>query len=122
VETDRDGRIDLKIGGALPIANLARFHAFSAGITISGTVDRLVAAQETGTLDAETATALREAFETVSRIRLEHHAACLAGGRPADNRVDPQGLPPLRRAGLREALRAVATAQRRLGVYARQGL
>src|SRR6476646_2560803 len=122
VETDRDGRIDLKIGGALPIANLARFHALSAGITISGTVDRLVAAQETGSLDAETATALREAFETVSRIRLEHHAACLAHGRPADNRVDPQALPPLRRAGLREALRAVAAAQRRLGVYARPGM
>jgi CBS domain-containing protein len=122
VETDRDGRIDLKIGGALPIANLARFHALSSGITISGTVDRLVAAQETGSLDAETATALREAFETVSRIRLEHHAACLAHGRPADNRVDPQALPPLRRAGLREALRAVAAAQRRLGVYGRQGM
>ena len=122
VETDRDGRIDLKIGGALPIANLARFHALASGITISGTVDRLVAAQETGSLDAETATALREAFETVSRIRLEHHAACLADGRPADNRVDPQALPPLRRAGLREALRAVAAAQRRLGVYARPGM
>jgi CBS domain-containing protein len=122
ISTDDDGRIDLKIGGALPIANLARLHAFAAGITISGTVDRLVAAQETGQLDAETATALREAFETVSRIRLEHHAACLAGGRPADNRVDPHELPPLRRAGLREALRAVAAAQRRLGVYARPGL
>ncbi len=58
----------------------------------------------------------------MSRIRLEHHAACLADGRPADNRVDPGSLPPLRRAGLREALRAVAAAQRRLAVYARQGL
>jgi len=122
ISTDDDGRIDLKIGGALPIANLARLHAFAAGITISGTVERLVAAQETGRLDAETATALREAFATVSRIRLEHHAACLADRRPADNRVDPQELPPLRRAGLREALRAVAAAQRRIGVYARPGL
>jgi CBS domain-containing protein len=122
VATDRDGRVDLKIGGALPIANIARLHAFAAGITISGTVDRLVAAEETGHLDAETAVSLREAFETVSRIRLEHHAECLAAGRPADNRIDPGALPPLRRAGLREALRAVAAAQRRLSVYARQGM
>jgi CBS domain-containing protein len=122
VATDRDGRIDLKIGGALPIANLARLHAFAAGITISATVDRLIAAQEVGRLDAETATALREAFETVSRIRLEHHAACLASGRPADNRVDPGELPPLRRVGLREALRAVAAAQRQLSVHLRPGL
>jgi CBS domain-containing protein len=122
VTTDRDGRIDLKIGGALPIANLARLHAFAAGITISGTVDRLLAAQETGQLDAETATALREAFETVTRVRLERHAECLAAGRPADNRIDPEALPPLRRAALRDALRAVADAQRRLSVYVRPGM
>jgi CBS domain-containing protein len=122
VSTDRDGRIDLKVGGALPIANLARLHAFAAGITISGTVDRLVAAEETGRLDAEEATALREAFDTVTRIRLEHHAACLADGRPADNRIDPHALPPLRRIGLREALRAVAASQRRLAVHQRPGL
>jgi CBS domain-containing protein len=122
VTTDRDGRIDLMFGGALPIANLARLHAFAAGITISGTVDRLVAAQETGQLDAETATALREAFETVTRIRLERHAECLAAGRPADNRIDPEALPPLRRAALREALRAVADAQRRLSVFVRPGM
>ncbi|MEA2247694.1 MAG: hypothetical protein QOH46_2223 [Solirubrobacteraceae bacterium] len=122
LSTDRAGRIDLKIGGALPIANLARLHAFAAGITISGTVDRLIAAQEVGRLDAETATALREAFETVSRIRLEHHAECLAAGRPADNLIYPRELPPLRRVGLREALRAVAAAQRRLSVHLRPGL
>jgi CBS domain-containing protein len=122
VVTDRDGRIDLKVGAALPIANLARLHAFAAGITVSGTVDRLVAAQETGQLDADVATALREAFETVTRIRLEHHAECLSAGRPADNRVDPETLPPLRRAAMREALRAVADAQRRLSVYVRPGL
>jgi CBS domain-containing protein len=122
VTTDRDGRIDLKLGGALPIANLARLHAFAAGITISGTVDRLIATQETGGLDAETATALREAFETVTRVRLERHAECLAAGRPADNRVDPEALPPLRRAALREALRAVADAQRRLSVFVRPGM
>jgi CBS domain-containing protein len=122
VLTDRDGRIDLKVGGALPIANLARLHAFAAGITISGTVDRLVAAQETGHLDPETATALREAFETVTRVRLERHAECLAAGRPADNRIAPEALPPLRRAALREALRAVADAQRRLSVFVRPGM
>ncbi|MDP9399372.1 MAG: DUF294 nucleotidyltransferase-like domain-containing protein [Actinomycetota bacterium] len=120
--TDRDGRVDLKRGAAVPIANLARLHALAGGITISATVDRLVAAQETGQLERETATALREAFGEVHRIRLEHHAACLRAGRTADNRVDPGALPPLRRAGLREALRAVAAAQKQLGVYAPRGI
>ena len=120
--TDRDGTIDLKTGGALPVANLARVHALANGITISGTVERLLAAEDAGHLDRETATGLREAFAVVSRVRLEHHAARIAEGRAPDNRVDPQALPPLRRVNLREALRAVAAAQRRLMVYARPGL
>jgi CBS domain-containing protein len=114
--TDRDGRLDIKRGGALPIANLARLHAISAGITISGTLDRLTAAQETGALDADQATTLREAFAIVMRVRIEHHAACLRAGAPPDNRVDPGALPSLQRATLREALREVAAHQKRLSV------
>jgi CBS domain-containing protein len=115
--TDDQGRIDLKQGGALPIANLARFHALSAGITISSTFDRLIAVEEAGALDAETAVGLREAFQLVARVRLEHHAECIAAGAPIDNLVAPDRLTPLRRLGLRDALKAVATAQKRLSVY-----
>jgi CBS domain-containing protein len=120
--TDRDGCIDLKMGGALPVANLARIHGLANGITISGTVDRLMAAQETGHLDPETGTALREAFSVISRIRLEHHAARIAAGQRPDNRIDPRTLPPLRRVNLREALRAVAAGQRQLLVHTRPGI
>ncbi|MBA2517409.1 MAG: cyclic nucleotide-binding domain-containing protein [Solirubrobacterales bacterium] len=122
VATGSDGCVDLKLGGALPIANVARLHAIAAGITISGTVDRLIAAEATGSLEAESAVELREAFAAVSQIRLEHHADCLRAGRPPDNRVDPLTLPPLRRAGLRDALRAVQGAQRRLSVFAPLGM
>jgi CBS domain-containing protein len=116
------GRLDIKRGGGIPIANLARFFALSHGITISGTEDRLVAAEEVGALDHEAATALREAFEIVMRIRLEHHAAQLESGEEPDNLVDPAQLPPLARAQLREAFRAVAQIQKRLAVYVPLGL
>lgn len=117
-----DESVDLKKGGVIPIANLARFHALANGITISSTLDRLVAAQELGALEAETAAALREAFEIVSHIRLEHHAACIGAGRDPDNIIDPKDLPPLARVHLREALRAVAAAQKQLGVYVPLGI
>ena len=117
IATDRDGRFDVKIGGALPIANLARLHALSAGITISATLDRLLAAEETGVLDSETGGELREAFAIVARVRHEHHARCVSEGRAADNRVDPEELSAPRRAELTEALRAVAAAQRKLSVF-----
>jgi CBS domain-containing protein len=116
------GGIDLKQGGVIPIANLGRFLALSNGITISSTIDRLVAVEEAGALDPDTASALREAFQIVMRIRLDHHAACLQQGREPDNVVDPAQLPPLTRAQLREAFRAIAAAQKRLSVYVPLGI
>jgi CBS domain-containing protein len=119
----REGdRIDIKRGGAMPIANLARFHALKNGVTISATLDRLVAAQEVGALDADTATGLREAFAIVSRIRTVHHAAQVEAGVPIDNLVDPGALAPLARNELREAFRVVAHAQKQLSAYVPLGL
>src|SRR5712691_4336152 len=114
--------LDLKKGGTIPIANLARFFALSNGITISGTTARLEAVQAAGALDAETATALREAFEIVMRIRLDNHAAQLEAGAEPTNVVAPASLPPLTRAQLREAFRAIAHAQKLLAVYVPLGM
>ena len=116
LSTGKDGRLDVKKGGTLPIANLARLHALSAGITTSATLDRLLAAEEVGQLDSDTAGALREAFGIVLRVRHEHHAACFREGREADNRIDPEELSAPRRAELTEALRAVHDAQKRLSI------
>lgn len=106
----------------MPAVNLARFFALSNGITISSTPDRLVAAEEVGALDAEAATVLREAFAVFARVRLQHHAAQIEAGRAPDNLVDPAELPPLARAELREAFRAIAHAQKRLSVYVPLGI
>jgi CBS domain-containing protein len=114
--------LDLKTGGTIPIANLARFYALSNGITISGTTARLEAVQAAGAIDAETGAALREAFEIVMRIRLENHAAQLEAGTDPTNVVAPASLPPLTRAQLREAFRAIAHAQKLLSVYVPLGI
>jgi CBS domain-containing protein len=116
LSTGKDGRLDVKKGGTLPIANLARLHALTAGVTTSATLDRLVAAEDMGQLDVDTASSLREAFGIVLRVRHEHHAACFREGREPDNRIDPDELSAPRRAELTEALRAVADAQKRLSV------
>jgi CBS domain-containing protein len=116
------GRIDLKLGGIVPLASLARFHALSNGITISSSLDRLVAAEEVGGLERETAEALREAFTIVCDIRLEHHAACIKAGETPDNLIDPEELRPLERASLREVFLAIARAQKQLGRFVPLGL
>ena len=119
---DGRGRLDMKQGGVVPVASLARFHGLSNGITISSTLDRLVAAEEVGGLDRNTADALREAFTIICTIRLERHAARIRAGEPPDNLVDPRELPPLERASLREAFQAVARAQKQLGRFVPMGL
>jgi CBS domain-containing protein len=123
VESNGDARgVDLKKGGAIPITNLARFFALSNGITISSTIDRLVAVREAGALDAETAAALIEAFQIVMRMRLDHQAEQIQEGVVPDNIVDPAGLRPLTRAQLREVFRAIVHAQKRLSVYVPMGM
>lgn len=116
-----DGRLDLKRGGIVPLVNVVRYHALAAGVTISATLDRIEAAAAAGTdaggsLSQEDADALREAFEVITRLRFEHHAARIEAGLPADNRIDPNELAPIARSDLRAALQAVRRAQRRLPV------
>jgi signal-transduction protein with cAMP-binding, CBS, and nucleotidyltransferase domain len=56
------------------------------------------------------------------RVRLEHHAVQLETGVPTDNIVDPSVLPPLARAQLRDAFRAIAAAQKKLSIYVPLGM
>lgn len=116
------GTFDVKRGGILPIVNIARFLSLSHQVTISPTLDRLVAIEELGALDREDATVLREAFLVAWRVRLEHHANCIEAGRPPDNYIDPKALPPLMRQDLREAFRAIAAAQKKLSVWVPSGI
>ena len=116
------GRLDIKRGGIIPVVNLARFFSLSNGITISSTLDRLVAAEEVGGLENEAAAALREAFLVFARVRLQHHAAQIEAGQDPDHLIDPNELPPLTRRELREAFRVIAQTQKRLNVYVPQGL
>jgi CBS domain-containing protein len=116
------GTFDIKRGGMLPIVNLARFFALTNEITISATLDRLVAVEELDGFEEGLAALLREAFLVAWRVRLDHHAACIEAGRPPDNYVDPKKLSPILREEVREAFRAIASAQKRLGVFVPTGI
>jgi CBS domain-containing protein len=119
---DADGAFDIKRGAVVPICNLARFHALSAGVTISSTLERLQAAEAEGTLEPDQAAELCEAFELVTRLRLEHQVAQTEAGEPPDNRLAPDTLPPLTRSQLRAALRSIDRAQRKLSRYVPIGI
>ena len=115
------GRLDLKHGGIVPIADLARWSGLAAGVTSASTPARLRAAAAAGTLDAGDAQQLEQAHELVSELRMAHQIEQLRAGEPPDDFVDPAALTPLTRASLKDAFRAVASVQRRIGAELRLG-
>ena len=115
------GRLDLKHGGIVPIADLARWSGLAAGVTSASTPARLRAAAAAGTLDAGDAQQLEQAHELVSELRMAHQIEQLRAGEPPDDFVDPATLTPLTRASLKDAFRAVASVQRRIGAELRLG-
>jgi CBS domain-containing protein len=116
------GRLDLKRGGILPIADLARWAGLAAGVTHSSTTARLRAAAEAGTLPADDARLLEEAHELIVGLRLGHQVEQLKAGVEPDDFLDPAELSQLTRSTLKEAFRAVAAVQRRITADLRLGV
>lgn len=111
---EHPGMLDLKLGGLVPILDLARWGAMSAGVTSATTPERLRAAADAGTLSAADAHTLQDAFELINNLRLEHQVGQIRAGRRPDDHIDPEALSSLMRVQLRQALRAVAMIQKRV--------
>jgi CBS domain-containing protein len=109
------GYVDIKKNGLVRMQNLARYWAFTHGITADSTLERLVAVAEIEGRDPmnEDDRSLREAFTSMLHLQLRHHANAIRNGRPLDNVIDTSTLRPLDHANLQEALRLVAAEQKR---------
>lgn len=116
--TDRapDGRrsVDLKVGGLLPVTDLARVSAIRARVTSTETRERLRGAADAGVVAPGEARALEEAFETFMELRIDRQVARVRRGLPADSAVEPAALDPVSRSRLRESFRVVEHVQERL--------
>ncbi len=108
------GRLDLKLGGTLPIVDLARWAGMAAGVTSASTTERLRAAAAAGTLSDPDARTLEDALALITSLRLAHQVEQLRAGQTPDDYVDPQRLSTLTRSYLKEAFRAVASVQKGL--------
>jgi CBS domain-containing protein len=108
--------LDIKKAGLLPIETLARWSGLAAGVSAASTRARLEASEKAGTLGSEDAAILRDAFELVCELRMEHQVDQLRAGRSPDDLIEPASLAPLTRTALKEAFRAVARVQRGIGL------
>ncbi len=106
-----DDTLDLKHSGLVPIIDMARLYALAEGLPEIGTVERLEAAAGTPSLSQGGAANLQDAFEFISRLRLEHQAAQIQRGEEADNYLSPAQLSKLEREHLKDAFKVVQTMQ-----------
>jgi CBS domain-containing protein len=109
---ERRGQLDLKHGGIIPIVDLARWAAMSAGVTSTSTEERLRAGRDAGTLPREHVQSLIDAYELIVGLRIEHQIEQLAGAADPDDYIAPAELSPLTRSYLKESFRAIAAAQK----------
>jgi CBS domain-containing protein len=109
---ERRGTLNIKSGGLLPVVDIARWAAMSAGAAETSTPARLEAAERAGTLDSHVTSTLRVAFELFTDLRMEHQVNALRRRAQPDDSIDPRTLAPLTRRYLKDAFRAVADVQR----------
>jgi CBS domain-containing protein len=103
----KDGRLDLKMSGLLPLTSAARILALKHRIEATGTGDRLRALAEGGHMPAGEAASLRDSHEMMVRILLEQQQADLAAGIPTSNRIDPKRLAPADRDRLKQTFKTI---------------
>lgn len=106
--------LDLKHTGIVPIIDLARIYALAEGISAVNTVERLKLASGTHSLSKDGAENLLDAYEFISRLRMEHQVAQIRSGEKADNYVSPRQLSRLERTHLKDAFKVVQAMQEAL--------
>ncbi len=106
---------DIKHRGIVPIVDLARVYALSAGLDEINTLERLRAAGEARVLSADGAANLVDAHELIGTLRMRHQAHQLRRGEKADNFLAPDDLSPLERGHLKDAFALINTMQESLG-------
>lgn len=115
------GTLNIKKGGLLPIVGLARSAALAAGVTGASTPARLTAAGAAGTIPAEEVAILRDAFDLMTDLRMQHQIRQLRVGKRPDNYLDPADLNPLVRTYLKDAFQAVSRVQKNLSATMKLG-
>ncbi len=103
--------LNMKKRGVVPIIDLARVYALTAGIFAINTEERLHRAYEAKVLSKAGMRDLLDAFEFISVLRLEHQAQQIAIDETPDNYVLPNSISSLERKHLKDAFAVVSTMQ-----------
>lgn len=111
---EHDDTLDLKHSGIIPIVDLARIFALSAGLAPLNTRERLKAAENAGVLSHDGAQDLLYALEFISTLRARHQSQQHIQGEQMDNFVRPDSLSRPERSQLKDVFAAISSVQKTL--------
>ena len=115
LDKDKDGSeekgMDMKTRGVVPVIDLARVYALASGLPAVNTWERLDAIAASGGLTQVNIDDLRDAFEFISMVRLQHQAKQIEKGQKPNNYVPPEELSALERRHLKDAFDVISTMQ-----------
>jgi CBS domain-containing protein len=106
-----DKGMDMKKRGVVPVIDMARLYALAGGLAPINTWERLEAIAEAGTITPSMVEDLRDAFEFISMVRLQHQAKQIENGQKPNNHVPPEELSALERRHLKDAFEVISTMQ-----------
>ncbi|MEA3274409.1 MAG: putative nucleotidyltransferase substrate binding domain-containing protein [Pseudomonadota bacterium] len=112
---DHANTLDIKHRGTVPIVDLARIYALSAGIPDVNTIERLEAGAKVQAVSRDGAANLIDALEFIGTLRMQHQARQLRQGHEADNYLSPDEISRLERGHLKDAFSLINTMQEALG-------
>ncbi|EAQ29067.1 CBS domain protein [Erythrobacter sp. NAP1] len=109
LDKGKDGQktFNAKAQAILPIIDIARTRALSAGVSAVGTSERLAALVEEGRMHPDDADSLEDAFAFVNALRVAHQARQIERGESPDNAIAPADLSSLERDYLKDALKVI---------------
>jgi len=109
----REDTFDVKQHALLPLVNLARWAALSAGSFVLPTVERLRTAGGTSMLPAARAATLVEVFEVLQGLRLGYQLRQMERGERPSDLLERAELSSKERSTIARAVREIAAVQRR---------
>ena len=101
----KEGRVDLKLGGTLPIVCAARVMALKRASQATSTAARLAALRESDAVTQDDLDAMQETQRMVTRIVLDQQIEDIDAGIVPGGRVDPRRLSRATRKALKQALK-----------------
>ena len=108
---EHKNQLNMKIKGLAPITDFVRLFSLEKGISETSTIERLDALRPVHSIAREYAEDIRQSFEFLMHVRIQHQFEQMQAGQSPDNFINPNKLSNLERQSAKEAFSLISEIQ-----------